>query len=173
LKHSVRLSAASISVCSIHTTRSSQPCDIHYAVHRLVLSTSWSSCPSCWLAARRHRSMAVVARHCPERSWAAVLRSSCVVVAASARQRTPRLALTTNTTHCTHTHCPPHSLALTENIMEYLCILHTQTHTHRQTQTHTHTRTFNGPFSGTTQVSRYQKGKTNLDFTKARDSEWQ
>ena len=29
------------------------------------------------------------------------------------------------------------------------------------------------PFSWTTQVSRYQKGKTNLDFTKARDSEWQ
>ena len=39
--------------------------------------------------------------------------------------------------------------------------------------THTHTHTFNGPFSGTTQVSRYQKGKTNLDFTEARDSEWQ
>jgi len=33
--------------------------------------------------------------------------------------------------------------------------------------------TFNGPFSGTTQVSRYQKGKTNLDFTEARDSGWQ
>ena len=33
--------------------------------------------------------------------------------------------------------------------------------------------TFNGPFSGTTRVSRYQKGKTNLDFTEARDSEWQ
>jgi len=31
----------------------------------------------------------------------------------------------------------------------------------------------NGPFSGTTRVSRYQKGKTNLDFTEARDSEWQ
>ena len=28
-------------------------------------------------------------------------------------------------------------------------------------------------FSGNTQVSRYQKGKTNLDFTEARDSEWQ
>jgi len=27
--------------------------------------------------------------------------------------------------------------------------------------------------SGTTQVSRYQKGKANLDFTEARDSEWQ
>jgi len=27
--------------------------------------------------------------------------------------------------------------------------------------------------SGTIQVSRYQKGKTNLDFTEARDSEWQ
>ena len=33
--------------------------------------------------------------------------------------------------------------------------------------------TFNGPFSGTTRVSRYQKGKTNLHFTEARDSEWQ
>jgi len=32
---------------------------------------------------------------------------------------------------------------------------------------HTH------PFSGTTQVSQYQNGKTNLDFTEARDSEWQ
>ena len=41
-------------------------------------------------------------------------------------------------------------------------------------QTHTHTaHLFNGPFSGTTQVSRYQKGKTNLDFTEAGDSEWQ
>jgi len=29
------------------------------------------------------------------------------------------------------------------------------------------------PFSGTTQVSQYQKGKTNLDFTEARESEWQ
>jgi len=37
----------------------------------------------------------------------------------------------------------------------------------------THTHPFNGPFSGTTLVSRYQKGKTNLDFTEARDSEWQ
>ena len=38
---------------------------------------------------------------------------------------------------------------------------------------HTHTHQFNGPFSRTTQVSRYQKGKTNLDFTEASDSEWQ
>ena len=38
---------------------------------------------------------------------------------------------------------------------------------------HTHTHPFNGPFSGTTQVSRYQNGKTNLHFTEARDSEWQ
>jgi len=36
-----------------------------------------------------------------------------------------------------------------------------------------YTHPFNGPFSRTTQVSRYQKGKTNLDFTEARDSEWQ
>ena len=38
---------------------------------------------------------------------------------------------------------------------------------------HTHTHPNNGPMSRTTQVSRYQKGKTNLDFTGARDSEWQ
>jgi len=44
----------------------------------------------------------------------------------------------------------------------------------RVTHTHTHTHTlFYSPFSGTTRVSRYQKGKTNLDFTEARDSEWQ
>ena len=35
------------------------------------------------------------------------------------------------------------------------------------------THPFKGPLSGTTRVSRYQKGKTNLDFTEARDSEWQ
>jgi len=33
--------------------------------------------------------------------------------------------------------------------------------------------TFSGPLSGTTQVSRYQKGKTNLDFTEARNNERQ
>jgi len=38
---------------------------------------------------------------------------------------------------------------------------------------YTHTHPFNGPLSRITWVSRYQKGKTNLDFTKARDSEWQ
>jgi len=31
----------------------------------------------------------------------------------------------------------------------------------------------NGPLFGTIQVGRYQKDKTNLDFTGARDSEWQ
>jgi len=38
---------------------------------------------------------------------------------------------------------------------------------------HTHTHPFNGPLSRTTRVSQYQKGETNLDFTEARDSEWQ
>ena len=36
--------------------------------------------------------------------------------------------------------------------------------------THTHTHPFNSPFSGTTLVSQYQKGKTNLDFTEATNS---
>ena len=35
------------------------------------------------------------------------------------------------------------------------------------------THPFNGPLSGTTRMGRCQKGKTNLDFTGARDSEWQ
>ena len=56
-------------------------------------------------------------------------------------------------------------------------ILHTQ-HTqlyqcHQPPYLLTFTHPFNGPLSRTTQVSRYQKGKTNLDFTEARDSEWQ
>jgi len=41
------------------------------------------------------------------------------------------------------------------------------------TQLVDNTHSFNGTFSWTTQVSRYQKGKTNLDFTGARDREWQ
>ena len=49
---------------------------------------------------------------------------------------------------------------------------HTFTNQKKCTTTQTHTRLTAG-FSGTTQVSRYQKGKTNLDFTEARDSEWQ
>ena len=40
-------------------------------------------------------------------------------------------------------------------------------------QVYTHTHPFNGRLSGTTRVSLYQKGKTSLDFTEARDSEWQ
>jgi len=40
-------------------------------------------------------------------------------------------------------------------------------------KTRLHTHPFNSPFYGTTWVSRYQKVKTNLDVTEARDSEWQ
>ena len=47
------------------------------------------------------------------------------------------------------------------------------THTHTHTHARARARAFNGPLSGTTQVSQYQKGKTNLDFTEARASEWQ
>ena len=52
-------------------------------------------------------------------------------------------------------------------------LLLTHARTHARTHTHTHTHTFNGPLSGTTRVSWYQKGNTDLDFTEARDSEWQ
>ena len=36
-----------------------------------------------------------------------------------------------------------------------------------------HTHPFSSFFSATTWMSRYQKGKTSLEFTEARDSEWQ
>jgi len=40
---------------------------------------------------------------------------------------------------------------------------------HQRTYTHGHTHTrLNGPLSGTTRVSRYQRGKTSLDFTEAK-----
>jgi len=47
-------------------------------------------------------------------------------------------------------------------------LLHAATKFYSQLNTHPF-----GPLSGTTRVSQYQKGKTNLDFTEARDSEWQ
>ena len=64
----------------------------------------------------------------------------------------------------TTSHAPTQSI---DQRVPKVCRYNTHTHTHR------HTHTFNGPLSGTTRVRRYQKGKINLDFTEARDSEWQ
>jgi len=64
-------------------------------------------------------------------------------------------------------HQQPHKLHLPDNgatIWRHK-LWHTWTY-HATQQQHP----FNGLLSGTTQVSRYQKGKTNLDFTEARDS---
>ena len=44
---------------------------------------------------------------------------------------------------------------------------------HASTSPATHTHTHARLTAGTTSESRYQKGKTNMDFTEARDSEWQ
>ena len=54
--------------------------------------------------------------------------------------------------------CSDHIIALLVEVFDFI---YNSTHTH--------------PFNGrrTTRVSRYQKGKTNLDFTEAEDSEWQ
>ena len=49
----------------------------------------------------------------------------------------------------------------------------THTHTHARTRARTHTHPLNGSLPGTTRVSRYDKGETNLDTTEATDSEWQ
>ena len=72
-------------------------------------------------------------------------------------------------------YCLHHLLTSHEDVELGRCIHQfagvTCTWSYEVLHTHTHTHSFNGPFSGTTQVSRYQKGKTNLDFTEARDSE--
>ena len=63
--------------------------------------------------------------------------------------------------------------------MKVFRLFHTHTHTRaravsRQNLVNCRIITrLTAPFSGTTQVSQYQKGETNLDFTEARDSEWQ
>jgi len=44
---------------------------------------------------------------------------------------------------------------------------------HLRSHNRAHTHPFNGPLSVIPWVGQYQKGKTNLDFTEARDSEWQ
>ena len=61
----------------------------------------------------------------------------------------------------------------TEGPLQQSKLVKKHTHARTHARTHTHTHPFNDPLSVTTQVSRYQKGKTNLDFTEARDSEWQ
>jgi len=59
----------------------------------------------------------------------------------------------------------------------HYCIAFSSVHFRNLTFAHCcsqrHTHPFNSPLSRTTWVSRYQKGKTNLDFTEAGDSEWQ
>jgi len=68
-----------------------------------------------------------------------------------------------NITSCTNTHIMFFFSAVTASLESF----------RENSCGYTHTHPFNGPLSGTTQVSRYQKGKTNLDFTGARESEWQ
>ena len=67
----------------------------------------------------------------------------------------------------------PHFLRISLMFGVQLSVTIGVTYTIVDTAEHTHTHPFNGPLSGTTQASRYQKGKTNLDFIGARDSEWQ
>jgi len=84
------------------------------------------------------------------------------------RQRPPSTTSITPHTQVTsaHTHTPTHPISV-YTVMSFCT-------SYRLIRTHPfNTHPFNGPFSGTTQVSRYQKGKTNLHFTEARDSEWQ
>jgi len=53
-----------------------------------------------------------------------------------------------------------------------VCVCYSECFQSKSAHTHTHTHPFYGPLSGTTRVSQYQKGKTDLDFTEARDSKW-
>ena len=57
--------------------------------------------------------------------------------------------------------------------LDHMKTICTSLQTDNHTNTNTRTHPFNGLLSGTTRVSQYQKGKTDHDFTEARDSEWQ
>ena len=122
--------------------------------YRAVYSTCWTRC----VAGSRPTCVYISTCIC---SWTAAIRS------ASRPNNSPRSCawrrcdfLSTTSTLAV-THCSVVSVVwIIPSFWTYTCI-------------YTHTHPFNGLFSGTTRVSRYQKGKTNLDFTEARDSEWQ
>ena len=63
----------------------------------------------------------------------------------------------------------PHPHSITANVKTINEIVEGKLYQHctqNTPMTHTHTHPFNGPFSRTTRVSRYQKGKTNLILLK-------
>ena len=72
-------------------------------------------------------------------------------------------------------HCLLFVVLMTDiwRIKRCITVIATSKSQRRQRNRGIYTHPFNGFFSATTRVSRYQKGKTNLDFTEARDSEWQ
>ena len=78
----------------------------------------------------------------------------------SFRQFKFRLLSIPPTATYTYLPLPPNGMYLTSKLT---CLIMSTVNTH----------TFNGPLSSTTRVSQYQNTKTNLDFTAARDSEWQ
>ena len=71
----------------------------------------------------------------------------------------------------THIHCIAISIH-SGKLTKHMVILHHSIFSEQLLTTYTH-KPFNSPLSGTTRVGQHQKGKTNLDFTEARDSEWQ
>jgi len=74
---------------------------------------------------------------------------------------------------CTSLHTDNHASTPPLGFLLAGCPSYRPTNSIKALKAHTHAHPFNGPLSGTTRVSRYQKGKTNLDFTEARDSDWQ
>ena len=80
----------------------------------------------------------------------------------------------THTHARTHAHTHTHTPCVRCSWLAHRPIgrFHTYVHTNMHTYIYAYT-SLTALFSGTTRVSRYQKGKTNLDFTGARDSEWQ
>ena len=78
----------------------------------------------------------------------------------------PTVRPVTSLAHVNTAQLSSNSVSLSQNTMTTSGMMIT-------THTHTHIRLMASPLSGTTRVSWYQKGKTILDFTEARDSEWQ
>ena len=110
--------------------------------------------------------------------------STCFRAVAGCRPRTTTNRSVANSPAPTRRHrAPPNTNSVSTRVTNKLVRLkytqqnvgklHFATVKKGNTHTHTHTRLMALNLSRTTRVSRYQKGKTNLDFTEARDSEWQ
>ena len=122
---------------------------------RRVVSSEWRRRPQQQLGAKRRPA---------SRVWAAASATGCCVVATRFRTSSTR-----RSRRCRPVRRSAHSLGCRAFTVKIMCSSGVVSGTTVRALvlgpfTHTHTHPFNDPFSGTTRVSRYQKGKNQSGF---------